>query len=91
MYLLAIILPPVAVLMAGKPVQAVIAFLLWPFFIFPSVIYAIAVVNEAKNERNTDRIVDAISRSSDANRRVNRRREEEPRESAGSQSDFDFN
>lgn len=52
LYLLAIILPPVAVLLAGKPVQALLncglSLLLW----LPGVIHAILVVNEKKaNDR----------------------------------------
>jgi len=35
MYLLAILLPPVAVLVAGKPIQAVLNFILTCFFWIP--------------------------------------------------------
>lgn len=48
MYLLAILLPPVAVLLSGKPVQAVLNFILCIFFWIPGVIHAILVVNEKK-------------------------------------------
>ena len=53
LYLLAILLPPVAVLLCGKPVQAVLnlglCLLLW----VPGVVHALFVVNEHKaNERN---------------------------------------
>ena len=52
MYLLAILLPPVAVLMVGKPIQAFINLILTIFFWFPGVIHAIMVVNEYKaNQR----------------------------------------
>jgi uncharacterized membrane protein YqaE (UPF0057 family) len=48
MYLLAILLPPVAVLFAGKPFQAIINFFLTLLFWVPGVIHAILVVNEKK-------------------------------------------
>lgn len=51
MYLLAILLPPVAVLFSGKPVQAVLNFILCLFFWIPGVIHAILVVNEKKADK----------------------------------------
>lgn len=51
MYLLAILLPPVAVLLSGKPVQAVLNFILCIFFWIPGVIHAILVVNEKKADK----------------------------------------
>lgn len=48
MYLLAIVLPPVAVLLVGKPVQALLNFVLTLFFWIPGAIHAILVVNEKK-------------------------------------------
>jgi uncharacterized membrane protein YqaE (UPF0057 family) len=56
LYLLAIVLPPVAVLMTGRPGQAalnvVLTLLLW----VPGVIHAILVVNEHKANQRTDRL-----------------------------------
>ena len=48
MYLLAILLPPVAVLFCGKPFQAVINFILSLIFWVPGVIHAILVVHDKK-------------------------------------------
>lgn len=51
MYLLALLLPPVAVLMVGKPIQAVLNLLLWILGVIPGVVHAILVVNESKADR----------------------------------------
>ena len=48
MYLLAILLPPVAVLFCGKPFQAIINFILTLIFWVPGVIHAILVVHDKK-------------------------------------------
>ncbi|UHA75852.1 YqaE/Pmp3 family membrane protein [Paenibacillus sp. 481] len=48
MYLLAILLPPVAVLFCGKPIQALLNFLLTLCFIIPGMIHAFLVVSEHK-------------------------------------------
>ncbi|WP_249870716.1 YqaE/Pmp3 family membrane protein [Oceanobacillus saliphilus] len=50
MYLLAILFPPVAVLMVGKPIQALINFFLSLLLWVPGVIHAILVVNESKSD-----------------------------------------
>lgn len=47
MYLLAIILPPVAVLLKGKPFQALLNLVLTLFFWLPGVIHAWIVINGA--------------------------------------------
>lgn len=52
LYLLAIILPPLAVLFTGRPVQALLNVLLTLLFWIPGVLHAILVVNEHKaNQR----------------------------------------
>ena len=57
LYLFAIICPPLAVLLAGKPVQCVLNFFLTLMLYFPGMIHAIAVVNEKKaNDRNNQLI-----------------------------------
>lgn len=54
MYLLAIILPPLAVMMAGKPFQAIINLVLTCLFWVPGMIHALMVVSEFKaNKRLT--------------------------------------
>ena len=62
-YFLAIILPPLAVLLCGKPVQFVLNILLTLFFWIPGVIHAILVVNGHLADKRTDRIVKATAKS----------------------------
>jgi uncharacterized membrane protein YqaE (UPF0057 family) len=51
LYLLAIVLPPVAVLLVGRPFQALINLILTCFFWLPGAIHAILVVNEKKADK----------------------------------------
>ncbi|MFG6117229.1 YqaE/Pmp3 family membrane protein [Halobacillus sp. MO56] len=51
LYLLAIFLPPVAVLLVGKPFQALINFFLTLLLWIPGSIHAILVVNEHKADK----------------------------------------
>ena len=60
LYLLAIILPPLAVLLCGKPVQFLLNIVLTLFFWIPGVIHAILVVNSHLADKRTDKIVKAI-------------------------------
>lgn len=60
MYLLALILPPVAVLLTGRPVQALLCVPLTIFFWFPGVIYAVAVVGDSKAESRHRKLVRAV-------------------------------
>ena len=55
MYLLAILLPPVAVLICGKPIQALINVVLCLIFYIPGMIHAIMVVNEYKADKRAER------------------------------------
>lgn len=55
MYLLAILLPPVAVLFSGKPFQALINIFLTLLFWIPGMIHAILVVNEKKANKRMKR------------------------------------
>jgi uncharacterized membrane protein YqaE (UPF0057 family) len=61
-YLLAIVLPPVAVLFCGKPVQALLNLLLTLCLWVPGVVHAILVVNQRHEEQNTERIIRALKR-----------------------------
>jgi uncharacterized membrane protein YqaE (UPF0057 family) len=61
-YLLAILLPPIAVLICGKPFQAVINVLLTLLLWVPGVIHALFVVNNWYADQRTERIVDAMER-----------------------------
>ena len=62
MYLLAILLPPVAVLICGKPIQALLNVVLTLFFWVPGVVHAILVVMDRKADKRTDRIIAATGR-----------------------------
>ena len=55
MYLLAVLLPPVAVLICGKPIQALINLILCFIFYIPGMIHAIMVVNEYKANKRAER------------------------------------
>nr|WP_301286009.1 YqaE/Pmp3 family membrane protein [Lysinibacillus endophyticus] len=57
MYLIAIFLPPLAVLFCGKPIQALINFGLCFFFWIPAVIHAILVVKDKKADERMKRQV----------------------------------
>jgi uncharacterized membrane protein YqaE (UPF0057 family) len=57
LYLLAILLPPVAVLICGKPIQALINFVLTLCLWFPGAIHALFVVSSHLADKRTDRIV----------------------------------
>jgi|TARA_B110000495_G_C23040276_1_gene623471 uncharacterized membrane protein YqaE (UPF0057 family) len=61
-YLLAILLPPVAVFLCGKPIQGIINIILTLCFFVPGVIHAIFVVHSHLADKRTDRIVDALDR-----------------------------
>ncbi|MEW9671472.1 YqaE/Pmp3 family membrane protein [Ammoniphilus sp. 3BR4] len=56
MYLLALVLPPVAVLLCGKPFQAVLNLILTCFFWLPGAIHAVFVVHDKKVDRRMKRM-----------------------------------
>ena len=56
LYLLCL-LPPVAVLLAGKPIQALLNVFLTLLFYVPGLIHAILVVNAHYADKRTDRVV----------------------------------
>lgn len=62
-YLLAIILPPVAVLLCGKPFQFLLNIVLTLCFWLPGAIHAILVVNSHLADERTARIEKAIRES----------------------------
>jgi uncharacterized membrane protein YqaE (UPF0057 family) len=61
-YLLALVLPPVAVLLCGKPFQAILNVLLCLLLIVPGVIHAMLVVRNHYEEQRTKRLVKAFKR-----------------------------
>ena len=57
MYLLALVLPPVAVLLCGKPMQAILNLILTCFFWFPGAIHAILVVKDKKDDKRLEKLM----------------------------------
>ncbi|MFD1020827.1 YqaE/Pmp3 family membrane protein [Thalassobacillus hwangdonensis] len=51
LYLLAILLPPVAVLLTGKPMKALLNLVLTIIFFVPGAVHAALVVKDHKNAR----------------------------------------
>ena len=60
LYLVAILLPPVAVLLCGKPVQALINLVLTICLYVPGLIHALFVVNNYYADQRTQRVVQAM-------------------------------
>ena len=60
LYLVAVIVPPLAVLLCGKPFQAIINLILTIAFYVPGLIHAIFVVNNFYADRRADRIARAL-------------------------------
>ena len=61
-YFLAILLPPLAVLLCGKPVQFILNILLTVLGWIPGVVHAILVVHTHLADKRTDKIVKAMKR-----------------------------
>ena len=62
LYLLAIIVPPVAVLLCRKPGQAALNFVLWCFMIIPGVIHALFVVNSYLADQRQEKLIREMRR-----------------------------
>lgn len=60
LYLLAILLPPVAVLICGKPIQALLNLVLTICLYVPGAVHACLVVHERYNDRRTQRVIAAM-------------------------------
>ncbi len=60
-YLIAIVFPPLAVLLCGKPFQFILNLLLC-CFVIPAVIHALLVVSSYEADQRTNRIVAAMQR-----------------------------
>ena len=69
LYLVAVIFPPLAVLLCGKPVQAVLNVFLSLLFYIPGLIHAIAVVADHNANNRTDKIVRAMQQGPGSPRR----------------------
>jgi len=61
-YFLAIILPPVAVLLCGKPIQFLLNIILTILGWIPGVVHAILVVNSHLADKRANRIIEAVSK-----------------------------
>lgn len=61
-FFLALVLPPVAVLLCGKPFQAVLNVFLTLFFWVPGAVHACLVVNAHLADRRAERMVAALRR-----------------------------
>lgn len=59
-YFLAIVLPPLAVILCGKPIQAILNIVLTCLGWIPGVIHAFFVVNGHLADKRTDRLEKAI-------------------------------
>ncbi|WP_456278746.1 YqaE/Pmp3 family membrane protein [Bacillus sp. AK128] len=62
MYLLAIVLPPVAVLFAGRPFQALLNLILTCFFWLPGAIHAVLVVKDKKDDKRMEKQAKLIAK-----------------------------
>ena len=67
MYILAILCPPIAVLLTGKPIQAVLNLFLSLLFYFPGLIHAMSVVGASKADKRVKRQTKAIIKSQQIN------------------------
>lgn len=63
LYLIAILAPPLAVLLCGKPVQFLLNLLLCLFFWIPGMVHAALVVHSHLEDKRTREIVAAIERN----------------------------
>jgi uncharacterized membrane protein YqaE (UPF0057 family) len=63
LYLLAIVLPPVAVLLCGKPLQALLSVILTICFWVPGAIHALFVVNSHLADKRTNKLIKAMERN----------------------------
>lgn len=61
-YLLCILFPPAAVLLAGRPGSAVLNLLLTLCLWVPGVIHAILVVNDAKSDKRNEKLIKAMNK-----------------------------
>ncbi len=62
LYIVAILVPPLAVLLCGKPFQALLNVVLTLLVYFPGMLHAILVVNNHYADQRTKRIVRALER-----------------------------
>jgi len=61
-YVLALLLPPLAVLLCGKPFQAILNLLLTLCFWVPGVVHALLVANDYYEDQRNDQLIRAVSK-----------------------------
>lgn len=66
LYLLAFFLPPVAVLLAGRPGSAFLNFILCLLLYIPGVIHAMLVIHDAKVEKRNEKLIRAMQKQNKA-------------------------
>ena len=59
-YFLTILFPPIGLLIAGKPIQAILNFFLYFCFIIPSYIHAFAVIKDKKADKRIEQQTKAL-------------------------------
>jgi uncharacterized membrane protein YqaE (UPF0057 family) len=59
-YLLALLLPPLAVLLCGRPIQALLNLVLTLFFWLPGCVHAVLVVGEYYADCRANRLIRAM-------------------------------
>ncbi len=64
-YVLCVVAPPLAVLLKGRPVPALVNLFLTLLFWVPGVVHAFLVVNDANADARTRRVVRAIEKRAD--------------------------
>ena len=62
LYFFAVVLPPVAVLLCGKPLQALLNLLLTLCLWVPGILHALFVVNSHLADKRTDKLIKAMEK-----------------------------
>ncbi len=63
LYLVALVLPPLAVLLCGKPFQALLSIVLTLLGVIPGQIHAVLIVHNYYADQRLQRFEDAVRRS----------------------------
>jgi uncharacterized membrane protein YqaE (UPF0057 family) len=61
MYLIAVLCPPLAVLLCGKPFQAVLNLILCLFLYVPGAVHALLVASDHYADRRNERLLQAMA------------------------------
>ena len=62
LYILAIVCPPLAILLCGKPFQAIFSIVATLFFWVPGVLWAFFVVSDYHHKKEADRVIRELKR-----------------------------